>query len=297
MRGRAPDLLFGERPIYLALALVICASCGSSDNKPLDTPLLSFDQDITSTITRLRLRHGQTIQLPVTVKNTGKRTLLTSGMFPVTVSYSWLTDGIPHNENSARTPLPAALPPGGQVPVTMKVVAPPAGRTSLLVVTLVQEGVAWFADRGTAGLRIPVELTPEVTTGADAAALRSDERLSAFAQKITTPVKALSLKPGQAISIPVTIYNPGPDSWSSYGLAPVTFSYRWYVGSEDRVLVTTRTLLPQPLLADKSVSLNAAITAPSAAGHYTLRLSMVQEGVQWFLQAGGKATDIPAEVR
>jgi hypothetical protein len=129
------------------------------------------------------------------------------------------------------------------------------------------------------------------------AGLQSDTKLPTFAQDISTTVKTLTLKTGQTIKIPVTVHNTGTEAWSPAGKAPVNFSYRWYVGTDDRVLETARTLLPRPLLPDQSFSFDATINAPMMAGRYTLRLSMVQEGIEWFVKAGGKATDIPVEVK
>lgn len=281
--------------ICLTLAVFSCASCGRKSVRVLDTPLTSFGQEITSPIDRLRLRPGQTIQLPVVLTNTGQEPLISAGILPVTVSYIWFSGGAPDNSNSARTSLPVPLRPGERTPLDLRVIAPFHGTNLSLEVTVVQEGVAWFVDRGTKGLRIPVDLSEDEESGARLSSLTSDSKLSGFAQNIATTVKTLNLATGQTTKIPVTLSNPGPDPWSSAGALPITLSYRWYLGVEDKVPVTARTLLPQPLLPGQSVSLEETIIAPSTAGRYTLRLSMVQEGVQWFISAGGRATDIPVE--
>jgi hypothetical protein len=128
---------------------------------------------------------------------------------------------------------------------------------------------------------------------------RVDTKLSSFAQEIRArnDVTKLALKVGQQITLPVTVRNSGSDSWSSVGKAPITFSYRWLLGSQDSVLDTRRALLVEPLPPGGSVSFDATIVAPPVPGDYTLRLSMVQEGIAWFFSAGGRPLDIPVQVR
>lgn len=126
---------------------------------------------------------------------------------------------------------------------------------------------------------------------------QTNVRLSGFAQLITSSVSKLSLARNEKITIPVTVRNTSPNPWSSSGKAPITFSYRWLVGSEDKVLETARTLLPTVLPPGESITLNATIVAPAQPGTYTLRLSMVQEGIAWFIGEGAPGLDVPTVVR
>jgi len=135
------------------------------------------------------------------------------------------------------------------------------------------------------------------TEAPQTAGVVTDTKLSTFAGQIDTTVKSLTLKSGETTTIPVTLHNPGPDPWSSSGKVPITFSYRVLVGSEEKTVETPRTLLPRPLLPDQSVSLDAKIVAPAVPGKYILRLSMVQEGITWFVHSGGAATDILVDVK
>jgi hypothetical protein len=135
------------------------------------------------------------------------------------------------------------------------------------------------------------------TEAPQTAGVVTDTKLSTFAGQIDTTMKSLTLKPGEATTIPVTLRNSGTDPWSSSGKAPITFSYRVLVGSEDKAVETPRTLLPRPLLPDQAVSLDAKIVAPAVPGRYTLRLSMVQEGITWFVNAGGAGTDVRVDVK
>jgi hypothetical protein len=125
---------------------------------------------------------------------------------------------------------------------------------------------------------------------------QTNSRLPSFAQSIQSDVKKLSLSVGEKITIPVTLRNTGQEAWSSIGKAPITFSYRWLLDSQDKVLYTARTLLPQPLPSGNSVALTATVIGPPVPGDYTLRLSMVQEGIAWFFNEGGQPLDIPVKV-
>jgi len=56
----------------------------------------------------------------------------------------------------ARWYLPADVVPGAEVEAELRVPAPEGGGTWVLVVDLVQEGVCWFADRGSSVARVPI---------------------------------------------------------------------------------------------------------------------------------------------
>jgi hypothetical protein len=146
--------------ISLMLALAFCISCVSQSNSSLNRPLESFHQKITSPVTRLRLHPSQGIQLPVVVKNTGKSLLTSRGTSPVLVSYIWFSGGTRLKDDSARTILRSDLLPGEEVSINVRVVAPAGENNLTVVITLVQEGVAWFEDQGHGGLIIPVDLEP-----------------------------------------------------------------------------------------------------------------------------------------
>ncbi len=86
---------------------------------------------------------------------------------------------------------------------------------------------------------------------------------------------------------------------------PVTFSYRW-INSEGEFEVRKgeQTRIPWSVSYNpnlfyniwNNVGINTAIKAPDRPGNYTLRLTMVQEGVGWFDEKGAKPKDIPVTV-
>ena len=57
-----------------------------------------------------------------------------------------------------------------------------------------------------------------------------------------------------------------------------------------------RTTLPGTVAPGEAVSLAATVVAPDEPGSYVLRVSLVQEGVAWFMSKGAPPLDIPAVV-
>lgn len=121
--------------------------------------------------------------------------------------------------------------------------------------------------------------------------------LKTFAQAIAAPKKSLQMKVDAVIKLPVYLRNTSNFIWSSQAENPVVFSYHW-LDVNEKVLVWDgeRTDLPSPVPPQASISLNATIKAPDIPGKYTLRLTMVQEGVAWFDEEAAKTEDIVVTV-
>jgi hypothetical protein len=108
---------------------------------------------------------GEVLAVPVRVTNTGTDSWpaagLGAGTYRVAVAYRWLDARgaavIPEGE---RTLLPADVPPGGTVELKARVPAPAQPGSYRLLVTLVQESVAWFDQAAGAAAVCPVEVRP-----------------------------------------------------------------------------------------------------------------------------------------
>jgi hypothetical protein len=75
----------------------------------------------------------------------------------LSASYHWKRpDGSVAVHDGRRTPLRSAVRPGARIELALEIVAPDAPGAYLLEADLVQEGVAWFADRGSEVVRTPV---------------------------------------------------------------------------------------------------------------------------------------------
>jgi hypothetical protein len=120
--------------------------------------------------------------------------------------------------------------------------------------------------------------------------------LPSYSEDIQSPIKSLDLRTGETTQVPVTVKNTGSAMWASAGKAPIRLSYRWFDNQKMLPIEGERTLLPAPLPPGGSVNLQAKVVAPPAAGHFTLKLCLVQEGVTWFIDAGAQALELPANV-
>jgi len=125
----------------------------------------------------------------------------------------------------------------------------------------------------------------------------TNERLTNFSQQITSSVHGLAVSPGETLSIPVTVKNTGNHGLSSAGSFPVAFSYKWFDGGKMLGIEGERTLLPRPLNPGDEVSFAAKVVAPSGGQDLTLKLTLVQEGVAWFMTAGGKPLEIRVKMK
>jgi hypothetical protein len=101
---------------------------------------------------------GETVKIPITVKNLSDRVWLSGGKYPVSVSYVWSDSGKILMAERLRTSFPHPLRPGGEIAMDAVVQVPKRATKLTLKITLVQETVAWFTDRGGASLDFPVRV-------------------------------------------------------------------------------------------------------------------------------------------
>ena len=128
------------------------------------------------------------------------------------------------------------------------------------------------------------------------AALELNQPLFSFNQKITSSTHLpLRMQPSQTMWIPVVIQNTGRQPWVSRGKAPVDVSYKWFKDGKMLPIEGERTMLPQPVAAGTSLPLDIRVVAPQASGHLSLSITLVQEGVAWFLPSGGELT-VPVNI-
>ncbi len=120
--------------------------------------------------------------------------------------------------------------------------------------------------------------------------------LSGFQQRITSPVKRFRMHSGQVIQLPILVDNTGRDVWVSRGIAPVLLSYVWSSNGVNLALEGQRTALPVSMAPGDSAPVAMRIAAPDRPGEYTLSITLVQEGVAWFLNEGGEALRLRVEV-
>jgi FkbM family methyltransferase len=112
-------------------------------------------------------------------------------------------------------------------------------------------------------------------------------------------VRAVTGAPATVLEVPVEVRN-STRSWlsSAFPHHPVHVSYRWLDQTGERVVPEgRRTVLPEPLAPGRSVRVAVAVDTPVAPGHYTLMLTLVQEGFAWLDDADPRCTArVPAVV-
>ncbi|MBI4288416.1 MAG: S8 family serine peptidase, partial [Chloroflexi bacterium] len=97
----------------------------------------------------------------------------------------------------------------------------------------------------------------------------------------TTPT---TLKPGETVSVPINLTNTGSLTWPKGGANPVNVSYHWLNATTGAAVVWDglRSALPGDVASGETATVTATLKAPPAAGSYTLRWDLVQEGITWF---------------
>ena len=123
------------------------------------------------------------------------------------------------------------------------------------------------------------------------------QALSSYNQLIQSPATNLSVSANEKFDVPVRIENPGTDTWISSGSAPVDISYKWFLDGKMLPIEGDRTVLPRPIGPKMSAELSVHVVAPSQPGKYELRITLVQEGVTWFMTKSNTYLAIPVAVR
>ena len=264
---------------------------------------------------------GETRTVTATIVNDGGRAWNATGTDPVRLTYAWrnvatgtVTGG------AARAPLPQDVTPGQQIVVSYPVVAPTLPASYVLTLDLEKQNQFRFGDRGVtpddttiAVLPVPqaapASPTP-VPSGATPAAPASPTPVPSTATP-ATPANPAPSSPGvrtygatyaPAVSalavagaqgaVPLTLTNTGSFTWAAGGANPVTLSYHWIdAAGAAAVWDGARTRLAADLPAGGTATVQAAVRFPAAAGTFTLRWDLVEEGVTWFSAKGVPTRD------
>jgi hypothetical protein len=135
----------------------------------------------------------------------------------------------------------------------------------------------------------------------DSAVAGVPHRLGRFGQILRPIFRPEAVRLGRTVVIPVELTNPTTEVWSAAGIGPgtlsVRLSYHWFdYAGRAAVYDGARTLLPHDVLPGQTVSVNARVAPPPLPGHYVLRLTMVQEGVEWFDSVAAGSADLSIDV-
>lgn len=229
---------------------------------------------------------GRRARYRVRLRN-GSETPWTSA---VRLSYHWRrADGVELSLDGERANLvPLAEQDGfGVYAIDVLAIVPPAEYQ--LEFDLVEEGVDWFAARGSSPLLVdvvvrdagpPVGTFPPLPDGA-------------FRADVDAPSVPAKVRAGEAFDVAVTVRNRSAVVFPADGRIEaggrVNVSYRW-LDTAGNALVGdgARTALPAPLGPGESVTVLALVVAPTSEGERVLEIDLVQEGVDWFRARGSR---------
>ena len=156
MRARSGQVLF---LIVIGSGWLATACHDRSSSAPAEAgiqePLSSFRQVLTSSVSSLTLHPEQETTVPVRIQNPGQELWVSTGKYPVTISYKWYRGGKMLLIEGERTLLPAPLGPGQTADAAVRVVAPPDAGQYRLRISLVQEAVTWFMLKSNMYLELP----------------------------------------------------------------------------------------------------------------------------------------------
>jgi hypothetical protein len=141
--------------LFLFLLLSSC----SERKQPLGQEKAGADYSaaLESEAKECRSFEGETLEIPLRLKNTGKNPWSSLEKNPCFLSYHLLDgSGKTLKFDNPRTSFPRMISPGETTEIPVKIKTPLAKGTYILEFDLVREGLAWFADHGGATLKIPV---------------------------------------------------------------------------------------------------------------------------------------------
>jgi hypothetical protein len=131
-------------------------------------PESGFKAEITAADPPERLRPGQVAVINIKVKNTsdviwwqrgGETTDRTDNMFYIAAGNKWLDkDGKMTSETEGHNGIPKDLKPGEETEMTLQITAPKEPGEWFMQLDMVQEGVAWFHEKGSPTTKVKVQV-------------------------------------------------------------------------------------------------------------------------------------------
>jgi len=212
---------------------------------------------------------GQTITVPVTVKNVG-RSNVPAGY---SVSYRVIsaTSGRQVVAQGPNTALPGALAPGASVTVNARVDIPATPGRYIVRWDLFAAGTGWFSSSHGASTR--------------------DEWMEALEWNVewlsdnTPPTMVV----GRPTTVNVTVRNTGAHAWPA---SAVRLAYHWFTDSGAlRIWDGDRSPLPSDVQPNAEVTVPVTVFAPPFPGSYLLQFDVVYEGQFWFSQRGANVLE------
>ncbi len=227
---------------------------------------------------------GALATVPITVTNTSNFTWSSAAAAsPIDLGYHWYdASGNVVVWDGLRTKLASDVGPGQAQQLQASLQYPSAPGSYTLRWDMVQEGVAWFSQKGVPTGDIGATVNPAAVT-------------TTYGAGYDTSMTATTLPTEMRTSVSVRVGNTSTFAWSSSGPNPIDLSYHWYDASGNLVAWDgLRT--PLNLGVGQAATLAATVAAPAVPGTYVLRFDVVQEGITWFSQKGIATLATPISV-
>ncbi len=212
-------------------------------------------------------RPGETVTIPVALRNRDSVTWPASGEQAVKLSYHlYDSAGRVVAWDGLRSSLSEDLPSGGGDVIPMILAAPALTGTYTVKPDLVRDGRGWFSSGGAA----PGSFAFKVTTDLDAG--------------YGTTTAPVAIVPGGEVPVQVHVANTGLQSWSAGGSTPVRLGYHWLDGNGNAVVWDgARVPLARDLAPGRDTTFSVNVRAPDHDGDYVLVWDMVEDGgIGWF---------------
>ena len=193
-------------PFVLLVTVALLHGCG--DGQPRILPQSGFQVEFGEHQVPRQMRAGETIFAPVWLGNAGNHvwpsTADAKGLKQVNLSYHWLDgDRTIVIMDGLRTHLPHDLRPSETLLLNAAIQAPPRPGNYLLRISLVQEGVAWFYEKGGATVDQPVKVVTDGVVTEPGAGKSPDDRASRKLRKSKTRAAEATAKSGQLLTAEV----------------------------------------------------------------------------------------------
>ena len=135
---------------------------------------------------------------------------------------------------------------------------------------------------------------------------RDDLFARCYQASFTAPPVVGPVRPGEALTIPITVHNRSQAGWCIDSQIPVFLSYHLRAATRaadgctpDTTLIAfdnPRTGLPGHLNPASDTVVLLQVTAPDRPGDYELEVDLVHEGITWFADRGGKTATVALRV-
>lgn len=226
---------------------------------------------------------GESVTVPVRLRNDGVLTWTPSGTDPFNLSYQWLDAArrviVP---NGRRTVLGRDVPPGGEISLDALIQMPAQAGRFILQLDMVHEHVTWFHDKAS----LPSE------TWVDVQPARPD-----YAAQWLGYTGPRRLAPGEATTAVVRVRNTGAQPWPASGSLAVSLGHRW-LDQQGQVVAYNKAsqALSQAVGSDATATFDtAAIASVQTPGTYRLVWDLVQGG-NWLSARGEGVLEVVVQV-